>query len=137
MLRTQIFVNLPVKDLKASVAFFTELGFTFNPKFTDDNATCMEIGENIFAMLLLEKFFQTFTRKPVADATTATEAIIALSVDSRESVDELVDKALAAGASTPNDPQDHGFMYVRSFGDPDGHHWEIFHMDESAQPPHE
>jgi len=131
---TQIFVNLPVKDLKRSVDFFTKLGFTFNPQFTDENATCMIVSENIFVMLLVEKRFLDFTKKPVADATKATEVIIALDVESRQGVDELVKKAVDAGGSIYMDPQDHGWMYAHSFADPDGHQWELVYMDISALP---
>ncbi len=125
----QIFVNLPVKDLKKSIEFFTKVGYTFNPLFTDDNATCMIIGENIFAMLLVEKFFKTFTTKEIVDATRQTEVLIALSYDSKEKVDEVVSKAVAAGGTTPMPVKDHGFMYQHSFQDLDGHVWEIFYMD--------
>jgi predicted lactoylglutathione lyase len=125
----QIFVNLPVKDLKKSIDFFTKVGYTFNPQFTDDNATCMIIGENIFAMLLVEKFFKTFTTKEIADATKQTEVLIALSYDSKEKVDEVVSKAVAAGGTTPTPVKDYGFMYQHSFQDLDGHVWEIFYMD--------
>ena len=130
----QIFVNLPVKDLNRSIAFFTEIGFTFNPQFTHDNATCMIIGENIFAMLLTEKFFSTFSDKAIIDAKTSTEAITALSVGSRSEVDELADKAIAAGGRQYKEPQDHGWMYGRNFEDPDGHQWEVFFMDMSGAP---
>lgn len=128
----KIFVNLPVKDLKKSVDFFTALGFAFNPQFTDENATCMIINENIYAMLLVEKFFQTFTKKEIADATKSTEVIVALSAKSREQVDETVHKALAAGGKAYNEPVDHGFMYGWSFQDIDGHLWELIYMDERA-----
>lgn len=128
----QIFVNLPVKDLNRSVDFFTKVGFEFNPQFTDENATCMIIGENIFAMLLTEKFFQTFTAKAIADATKTAEVIVALSAASRAEVDELVNKAQAAGGTISNDPADHGFMYSWGFQDPDGHYWELVYMDPSA-----
>lgn len=127
-----IFVNLPVKDLNKSVAFFTKMGYEFNPQYTDENATCMIISEHIFAMLLVEDFFKTFTNNAIADATKTTEVIVGLSAESRAQVDELVDKALAAGGTQPKDPQDHGFMYTRSFQDLDGHLWEIIYMDESA-----
>ena len=130
----KIFVNLPVKDLPKSIAFFTELGFTFNLQFTDDNATCMVISENIFSMLITEKFFQTFTPKTIADATKTTEVLIALDCESREQVDELVKKAVAAGGSTYNDPKDHGFMYQHGFQDLDGHIWELIWMDPKAVP---
>ena len=125
---TQIYVNLPVKDLDRSVAFFTTLGFTFNPDFTDANATCMIVGENIFVMLLVEKFFQTFTPKPISDATKATEVLVCLSRDSREDVDGMVRKAVAAGGTIHKDSQDHGFMYAHGFTDLDGHIWELVHM---------
>lgn len=130
----QIFVNLPVKDLKRSVDFFTALGFTFNPQFTDENATCMIIGDNIYAMLLVEKYFKTFIKKDVSDASKTTEVLTALSVESRDKVDEIVNKALASGGSPNLDTQDHGWMYSRSFQDPDGHIWEILFMDESQIP---
>jgi predicted lactoylglutathione lyase len=127
----KIFVNLPVKRLDTAVEFFGALGFTFNKQFTDENATCMVISDDIYAMLLVEPFFQTFTKKAIADTSEVTEVLIALSVDSRAEVDELADKALAAGAGYRNDPQDHGFMYSRSFNDPDGHGWEILFMEPS------
>ncbi|MBG9943968.1 VOC family protein [Brevibacillus formosus] len=130
----QIFVNLPVKDLNKSIDFFTAIGYEFNPQFTDQNAACLVIGENIFAMLLVEEFFQTFTKKELADATRSTEVIVALSADSKEQVDEIVNKALAAGATPSNDPVDHGFMYSWSFQDLDGHLWEFLYMDQGAVP---
>jgi uncharacterized protein len=129
---TQIFVNLPVKDLKKSVEFFTKLGYEFNPKFTDENATCMIVGENIFVMLLVEEFFKTFAPKEICDTAKSAEVLVALSFDSRAEVDEIVAKAIAAGGSTYNEPKDHGFMYQHGFQDLDGHIWEIFFMDESA-----
>ncbi|HSP99933.1 MAG TPA: VOC family protein [Candidatus Dormibacteraeota bacterium] len=131
---TQIFVNLPVKDLRRSVEFFTRLGYAFDPRFTDENATCMIVGENIFVMLLVERFFQTFTNKPLCDATKSTEAIVCLSVASRAAVDDLVARAIAAGGSAPRPPQDHGFMYGHGFQDLDGHLWELIYMDPNAQP---
>ena len=126
---SRIFVNLPVKDLQRSIAFFTALGFTFNAQFTDENATCMIVGENIFVMLLVEGMFQTFTPKPLVDARTATEVLLALSMESRARVDELVAAAVSAGGRVPRDAQDHGFMYQHGFTDPDGHMWEVFYMD--------
>ena len=129
---TNIFVNLPVKDLNKTVEFFTKLGFTFNPQFTDENATCMIVGKDIFVMLLVEKFFKTFTKKEISDTTKNTEAIVALSAQSREEVDQMMDKVLGAGGGEARDPQDHGWMYGRSFEDINGHLWEIFYMDESA-----
>ncbi len=128
----KLFVNLPVSNLKKSVAFFTELGFEFDQQFTDENATCMIVGEDAYVMLLVEGFFKTFTKKEVSDATSNTEAILAVSAESRAEVDELVDKALASGGHAANEPQDHGFMYGRSFQDPDGHLWEVIHMDPAA-----
>jgi hypothetical protein len=129
---TQIFVNLPVKDLNKSIEFFTWLGFTFNPQFTDENATCMIVGEEIFVMLLVEKFFKTFTPKEVCDARESTEAIITLSAESRAKVDQMVDKALQVGGKPSSEPQDHGWMYGRGFQDLDGHLWEVMYMDMSA-----
>ncbi len=131
----EIYVNLPVKDLNRTIEFFTKLGFTFNPQFTDENATCMIIGPNIFAMLLLEKFFQSFTKKPISDAMKMNEVILALSVNSRKDVDDMVAKAIEAGGSAPNDTQDHGWMYSHGFQDLDGHMWEVFYADESLLPP--
>lgn len=129
---TQIFVNLPVKDLKRSVAFFTSLGYSFNPKFTDENATCMIVAENIYVMLLVESYFKTFTKKAICDTTTSTEVLVCLSVDSRDKVSELVAQALAAGGTTPNDSKDYGFMYQHGFQDLDGHLWELVYMDPDA-----
>jgi predicted lactoylglutathione lyase len=127
-------VNLPVRDLNRSVAFFTQLGFTFNPQFTDENATCMIVGEDIFVMLLVENFFKTFTHKEISDATRSTEVIVSLSTDSREAVDAMVHKAVAAGATTPRDPKDYGFMYQHGFQDLDGHLWEVFFMEPGEIP---
>lgn len=124
-----IFVNLPVKDLKASVKFFTKLGYSFNPQFTDDNATCMIIGENIYAMLLVEPFFTSFIPNPVSDTSKASEVIIALTCDSAEEVNELTSRAIAAGAIQHKEPSDIGFMYSSMFQDLDGHFWEPFWMD--------
>ncbi|HUF02386.1 MAG TPA: VOC family protein [Gaiellaceae bacterium] len=127
-----IFPNLAVKDLERSVAFFTELGFSFDPRFTDESATAMIVNEQAVVMLLVESRFKDFTKKELVDSTKQTEAIIALSVESCEEVDALADKALAAGGSPANDPMDLGFMYGRSFDDPDGHLWEIVWMDQAA-----
>ena len=129
---TQIFVNLPVKDLSRTVEFFKELGFEFNPQFTDENATCMIINDNIFVMLLVEKFFKTFTKKEICDTTKDTEVIIALSTESREKVDEMMQHVFEAGGKESREPQDHGWMYGRSFQDINGHLWEIIYMDEKA-----
>jgi uncharacterized protein len=131
---SQIFINLPVKDLQKSMEFFSLLGFSFNMKFTDDKAACMIVANNIYVMLLLEKFFRTFTKKEISDANKATEVLIAVDAESREKVDEMVKKAVDAGGSVYNKPQDHGWMYGHSFADPDGHQWEVLYMDESAMP---
>lgn len=114
--------------------FFGKLGFTFNEQFTDENAACMVIGENLYTMLLTEAFFQTFITKEIADTTKVTEVLNALSVESREEVDEMMAKALEAGANEPREPQDQGFMYSRAFEDLDGHIWEVFYMDMSQAP---
>lgn len=132
---SKIFVNLPVKDLKRSIDFFTHLGFSFNPQFTDDKAACLVINEgSIYAMLLTEPMFKTFTKKEIADASKTTEVLIAIDADSREQVDELVRKAVEACGSIYAKPADHGWMYQHSFADPDGHQWEILYMDESKLP---
>nr|WP_315399315.1 VOC family protein [uncultured Duganella sp.] len=130
---TNIFVNLPVRDLPKSVAFFTHLGYSFNQHYTDDGATCMIVAENIFVMLLSEERFKTFTPKPISDARASTEVLVCLQVDSREQVATLVNKAIEAGGSAYKAPQDHGFMYGHGFQDLDGHLWEIIYMD-SAPP---
>ncbi|MEI2431823.1 hypothetical protein RDV84_09630 [Lysobacter yananisis] len=129
----QLFVNLPVQDLDRSVAFFTQLGYSFNPQFTDENATCMLLGENLFAMLLVRPFFQTFTQKELIDPQRQVQTLVALPVPSREEVDALVDKAVAAGAKA-HAPKDYGFMYQRAYDDLDGNTWEIFYMDANAEP---
>lgn len=129
---TKIFVNLPVKDLKKSVAFFTALGYKFNPQFTDENATCMIVIEDIFVMLLVEEYFKTFTKKEIVDARKSTEVLVCFSAESREAVDEMVSKAVKAGGTVPREPQDHGFMYGHAFEDLDGHIWELMYMDPSA-----
>ncbi len=133
---TKIFVNLPVKDLKRTMDFFSRLGFTYNQQFTNDKAACMVVGEDIFVMLLVEPFFKGFTpKKEIADAWKQTEVLIALSADTKEQVNEMLEKALAAGGSEAREPEDHGFMYGRSFEDPDGHIWEITWMDPTAVNP--
>ena len=132
---TKIFVNLPVKDLSRSIEFFIRLGYTFNPQFTDENATCMIISEDIFVMLLTEQFFTTFTKQPISDAKKSTEVIICLSAESKELVDEMIRNAVDAGATTPNAKQDKGFMYGHGFQDLDGHLWEYMWMDMNAVPP--
>jgi predicted lactoylglutathione lyase len=126
-----MFVNLPVRDLPASVDFFSRLGFEFNRQFSDENATCMVLSEQACVMLLVRPLFATFTRKDVADAST-TEAILAVSAESREEVDALVDKALSLGGTAATEPSDEGFMYGRSFHDLDGHAWEVMWMGPHA-----
>jgi predicted lactoylglutathione lyase len=128
---TKIFVNLPVKDLKKSMDFFTSLGYTFNQQFTDENAACLVISEDIFTMLLTQPFFKSFTNKEINDTSKSAQVIIALSSESRQAVDELVNKAVAAGGTIPKPAQDHGFMYSHSFEDLDGHLWETVYMDPS------
>ena len=129
---TKIFVNLPVRDLNKTVDFFTSLGFGFNPQFTDEKATCMIVGEDIYVMLLVEQFFKTFTKKQIADASQTTEVILALSAGSRLEVDEMIRKAVEAGGTAPGEPQDQGWMYGQGFQDPDGHLWEVIYLDPFA-----
>lgn len=128
----QLFVNLPVKDLAKSIGFFKELGYSFNMQFTNDQGACMILGENLYVMLLLESFFQTFTSKPVSDATKQTEVLVCVSCESRAQVDKLVAKARTLGATTPKEPQDHGFMYGHGFHDLDGHVWELVYMESQT-----
>jgi predicted lactoylglutathione lyase len=129
---TKIFVNLPVKDLNKSIEFFTKLGFTFNPQFTDETATCMIVSEDISVMLLTHDKFKMFTPKNICDATKSTEVLVCLSADNRQQVDALVRQAVAAGGTTYNAPQDHGFMYGHGFQDLDGHIWELIYMEPGA-----
>jgi uncharacterized protein len=125
----KIFVNLAVKDLKRSMEFFGQLGFEFNKQFTDDKAACMVVSDEAFVMLLTESFFKTFTKREICNTNTHTEGLFALSCDSRAQVDEMVNKAVAAGGKHAMDPMDHGFMYGWSFYDVDGHNWEVIWMD--------
>jgi len=126
---SQIFVNLHVKDLPASMSFFKALGFSFNPDFTDENAACMVMGPNLYSMLLTLPFFNGFAPKPASDTTKGCEVLVALQLESREKVDDIVRRAVAAGGATYNDPKDHGFMYQHGFTDLDGHVWEVFVMN--------
>lgn len=128
----KLFVNIPVRDVQRSIDFFETLGFAFNTQFTDATGTCMLVGEDAYFMLLTAEKFGAFSKRPLGDARQETNAILAITANSRAEVDTLVEKALAAGGSAAADPQDHGFMYVRSFYDLDGHHWEVFWMDPSA-----
>ncbi len=135
MSHNQVFINLAIKNMERSQTFFKSLGYSFNPQFTNDQGACLVLGDNIFVMLLVEPFFQGFTKKPIADASKATEMLLCLSCDSRAHVDELVRKAVAAGGKAPNPVQDHGFMYGHGFEDLDGHQWELAYMDPNAVPP--
>ncbi len=128
----KLFVNIPVNDLQRAIIFFEELGFSFNTQFTDATATCMLVGEDAYFMLLTRPRFTDFCRRPVGDSQKETSALFSISVESREAVDEMVKKAIAAGGAPAADPQDHGFMYGSSFYDLDGHHWEVFWMDPST-----
>lgn len=128
----KIFVNLSVSDLSRSRSFFEKLGFSFDAKFSDDKAACMVISEEAFVMLLTEAWFKTFTEREICDTATKTEALVALSCESRAEVDALVEAALANGGKPAMPAVDHGFMYGHSFYDPDGHHWEVLWMDPSA-----
>lgn len=125
-----IYVNLSVRDLARSKAFFASLGFDFNPQFTNDAAACMRIADNIHTMLLTEPHFKTFTDKQICDTSKSTEVLLCLSCDSRKQVDEMVAKAKAAGGRILGSPKDHGFMYIHSFEDLDGHTWELAYMEE-------
>lgn len=126
---SKIFVNLPVRDLDKSVTFFKQLGFTFNPQFTDETAACMVMSDDIYAMLLTHPKIKEFTRKDIADAHKSTEVLTALAVESKAKVDEIADKALKAGGKETYPPKDYGFMFARSFDDLDGHIWELVWMD--------
>jgi len=127
----KMFVNLPVKDLKKSIGFFTKLGFTFNPQFSDETATCMIVSEDNVVLLTHDKF-KSFTPKAICDATKSTEVLVCQSCESRENVDDMVRKAVDAGGTTYNQPQDHGFMYGHGFQDLDGHIWELIYMRSSG-----
>ena len=129
----QIFVNLPIENMARSQAFFSAMGYRFNPEFTNDQGACLVVGDNLFVMLLVKDFYQTFTSKAIADARTTSEVLVCLSCQSRDEVDALVDKAAAAGATTPRPAQDLGFMYSRSFDDLDGHTWEFVHMPDASK----
>lgn len=127
----KIFINLPVQDLARSMEFFRALGCTFNMQFTNEDGACLVLGDDIFVMLLAKPFFKSFITNDIADSKQVAEVILSLSVDSREAVETLVDKALKVGGSPSKEPSDMDFMYNRSFLDPDGHHWEVFYMDPS------
>lgn len=128
-MHTQMFINLPIKDLSRSRQFFENMGYAFNPQFSNDQGACLVLGEHSFAMLLTEPFFAGFTTKPIGDAHKTTQALIALTCESRERVDELVKRAVQGGAHTPKPAVDRGFMYQHGFYDLDGHVWELFWME--------
>jgi uncharacterized protein len=131
----QTFINLPVKDLAKTTEFFRALGFSFDPQFSDENATRMIVSDDTSVMLLTEPFFRGFIEpQDVADTTSSREVIVGLSADSREQVDDLTEKALGAGAEALGEPDDQGFMYMRGFRDLDGHQWSFIHMDMAALP---
>ncbi|MET0303473.1 MAG: VOC family protein [Microbacteriaceae bacterium] len=130
-----IFINLAVADLAASTAFFQKLGFEQNPDFSDENASSIVFGPQVVAMLLTREYFATFTGKPYGDPGATTDVLLALGADSREEVDRIADAALEQGVGEPAPPQDHGFMYGRTFYDPDGHHWEVAWLDPTQMPP--
>jgi uncharacterized protein len=128
----QIFVNLAVGNLERSKAFFSALGFRFDPQFTNDQAACLVLGQNLHAMLLVRDLFRSFTRKTLCDPGESTEVFVGLSCDSRDEVDALVARAIAAGGNAPRAPQDYGFMYGHGFEDIDGHIWELIYMSPNA-----
>ena len=128
----KLFVNLAVRDLPRSKAFFTKLGFEFDPKFTNDQGACMIVSDDTFVMLITEPFFETFTKREICDTSRHTEGLFCISAESRDAVDQMVNTAIANGGKHAMDPQDHGFMYGWSFYDLDGHHWEAFWMDPKA-----
>lgn len=128
----KLFVNVPVGDVQRAITFFEALGFAFNTQFTDASATCMLVGTDAYFMLMMRDRFEGFAKRPVGDSGRETSALFALTMESREEVDELYAKALANGGTKAADPQDHGFMYVQSFYDLDGYHWELFWMNPSA-----
>ncbi|WNZ08362.1 VOC family protein [Streptomyces sp. 11x1] len=132
MYQQMIFVNLPVNDLDASKKFFTELGYSLNPQFSDENAASVVISDTIMAMLLTKPFYATFTKKEIADASKTSEVLLCLSAESRAKVDELVEKAVAAGGTASEKVQEMDFMYGRAFDDLDGHTWEVVWMDPSS-----
>ncbi|MFF3312101.1 VOC family protein [Streptomyces sp. NPDC004082] len=132
MYQQMIFVNLATNDVAASKKFFTELGYTINPQFSTDDCACVVISDTIVAMLLSRQRYSDFTKKEIADSAKTSEVLLCLSAESREKVDELVEKAIAAGGSATGETQDHGMMYGRAFDDPDGHTWEVMWMDPAA-----
>lgn len=132
---SMIFVNVPVADLKASMAYYKALGFDHNPQFTDETAACIVISDTIYVMVLTHQKFKEFAPHPIADAKAVTQALYALSRDSREAVDAIAEAGLKAGGSEARPAQDMGFMYSRAIADIDGHVWEYVWMDMSGEPP--
>ena len=130
----QIFINLAVKDLKKSMAFYTALGFTNNPQFSDDAGKCMVWSDTIYVMLLSHEKFKSFTDKAIADTKSKIAGLFSLSVDSLDEVNSIMEKGLKAGGIEPNEMRDYGFMQQRTIEDFDGHTWEIFYMDVSKFP---
>ncbi|MGS0755581.1 VOC family protein [Roseateles sp. GG27B] len=132
-MHSQIYVNLPIKDMTRSRAFFGALGYQFEPRFSNEQGACLILGENLYAMLLVEPFFGSFVpHKAIGDATTAAEVLICLNCNSRDEVDAIVAKAVAAGGTSPRPPQNHGFMYSKGYEDLDGHIWELMYVDAST-----
>jgi uncharacterized protein len=129
---TKIFVNLPTTDLERSKAFYTSLGAGINPQFTDDNAACIVWGDDVYFMVLTREYFATFTDKQITDPRTHAQVLIALSRDSREDVDRILEAGIANGGTEPNEAKDYGFMYSRDLEDPDGNGIEFLYMDPVA-----
>jgi len=133
-MKSQIFINLPVKDLARSFDFYTKMGFTNNPQFSDETAKCMVFSEEIFVMLITHDKFKTFITKPITDVSKTTSALLSISVESLARVNEISDNAISAGGKEPVEAKDYGFMQQRTIEDPDGHIWEIFYMDMTKFP---
>lgn len=132
-MKISTYINLPIKDIEQTEEFFSALGFDFNPEFSDDDALCMVVEENIYVMFIIERRFKDFTKKNIADAKKVTECINTFTVDTKEKVDEFMENVLDAGGKETRKPEDHGWMYGRSFEDPNGHIWEIFYIDSSKK----
>ena len=133
-MKSQIFINLPVKELEKSLNFYTKMGFTNNPQFSDDTAKCMVFSEEIFVMLITHDRFKTFITKPITDVSKTTSALLSISVESLDKVNEISNNAISAGGKEPIEAKDYGFMQQRTIEDLDGHIWEIFYMDISKFP---
>ena len=133
-MKAQIFINLPVKNIEKSLHFYTKMGCTNNPQFSDESAKCMLFSEEIFVMLLTEERFKTFINKPIADVANTTAVLLSIAVESVDKMNEIVENALAGGGTEPMPAKDYGFMQQRTLADPDGHIWEIFFMDVSKIP---